>query len=337
MLAGAAAAVSQAAAAAALAPLAQANALLLAVSGGPDSTALMILAARWAQVRPSPRLEVATVNHGLRTEAASESHAVAELCQRYGLRHHALLWRGEKPASRIQERARQARYALLAQCARSVDAEIIVTAHHADDQAETVLFRLLRGSGVAGLRGMDARSPLDGLILARPLLEISKAALLATCQAEGVAFAQDPSNDDRSFARVRMRALLRDLAGEGLSAEALTRLAHRAARADQALAHCADAFNAQNAAPGAIAAALLFAQPKEIVLRVLAARIAAHGAAGAYPASLEALEELGLALEAAWRDQRRHRSNLAGVSVRLDALGFVDFSPETPRRVTKPS
>src|SRR5271156_4483671 len=208
-----------------LAPLAEAAALLLAVSGGPDSTALLVMAASWARRRGGPRIDAATVDHGLRAEGADEARAVADLCRKLGVPHQTLIWRGEKPKTRLQERARDARYALLADCARRIGAEIVVTAHHMDDQAETVLFRLLRGSGVGGLAGIAARTERDGLTLARPLLGLAKADLVAYCEAERVPYACDPSNVDPRYARTRMRALLASLAAEGLdAAPALARL-----------------------------------------------------------------------------------------------------------------
>src|ERR1700678_1902260 len=112
-----------------LAPVAEA-ALLLAVSGGPDSTSLLVMAASWARRRGGPRIEAATVDHGLRAEGADEARAVADLCRKLGVPHQTLIWRGEKPMTRLQERARDARYALLADYARAIGAEIVVTAHH---------------------------------------------------------------------------------------------------------------------------------------------------------------------------------------------------------------
>ena len=101
------------------------------------------MAAAWARRRGGrPRLEAATVDHGLRAESADEARAVAELCERLGVPHRILDWRGAKPKSRIQERAREARYALLGECADAIGADVVVTAHHLDDQAETALLRL---------------------------------------------------------------------------------------------------------------------------------------------------------------------------------------------------
>ncbi len=219
-----------------LAPLAQARGVLLAVSGGPDSTALLIMAARWAAEAGRPRVEAATVDHAMRDGSRAEAEAVASLSRGLGLIHHLIEWRGAKPRSRIQERAREARYALLGACAREIGADFLVTAHHADDQAETVLFRLVRGSGIGGLRGMESRVEEGGLTLARPLLGLRKAELVAFCEANGEAFATDPSNDDPRFARTQLRRLGGLLAAEGLGLSEIARLSRRAARMEEAVA-----------------------------------------------------------------------------------------------------
>ena len=161
---------------------------------------------------------------------------VAEWACRLGLPHATLAWTGAKPKSRIQERARQARYELLFAHAARIGADVVATAHHADDQAETILFRLLRGSGPGGLSGMAASRARLGLTHARPLLQCSKAELIACCAAKAHPFVTDPSNSDPAYARTRMRALAGLLEKEGLSREALLRLGRRAARAEAALA-----------------------------------------------------------------------------------------------------
>ncbi|HXZ18039.1 MAG TPA: tRNA lysidine(34) synthetase TilS, partial [Roseiarcus sp.] len=138
-----------------IAPLATPKATLIAVSGGPDSTALLLMAAEWA-ARRGARVFAATVDHGLRPESAAEAAGVALLSAKLSVPHATLVWSGAKPATRLQERAREARYRLLLAHAEKIGADRIATAHHLDDQAETVLFRLLRGSGVSGLKGMGA-------------------------------------------------------------------------------------------------------------------------------------------------------------------------------------
>jgi len=220
------------------APLAAEPALLLAVSGGPDSVALMLLAARWSR-RPEKTV-VATVDHGLRPQAHEEGQSVARWARALGFAPRLLRWEGPKPATRLQERAREARYALLAACAREIDPHCaVVTAHHAEDQAETILFRLARGSGVAGLGGMARASSLDGLKLLRPLLDIPKASLEAVCAEVGHPFFRDPSNENPLFARTKLRALAATLSAQGLDRNALLRLGSRATRAEAALESCA--------------------------------------------------------------------------------------------------
>ena len=163
------------------AELRSAPALVLAVSGGPDSVALMWLAARWQRsLARGPLLTVVTVDHGLRREAAREAREVKRLATELGLTHRTLRWRGAKPKTGLPAAAREARYCLLAQAARAAGASHVLTAHTRDDQAETLLMRLLRGSGLAGLSAMAQVSKRDGIILARPLLDVSKSQLVAT-------------------------------------------------------------------------------------------------------------------------------------------------------------
>ena len=145
-------------------PLANASALVLAVSGGPDSTALLLLASRWharrATKRAAPKLLAVTVDHALRPQSAREARAVKQLARTLVVPHQILRWQGGKPRSGLQEAARAARYRLLGRAARRVRADYVVTAHTLDDQAETVLMRLLRGSGMAGLAAMRRIAPL---------------------------------------------------------------------------------------------------------------------------------------------------------------------------------
>ena len=175
------------------------------------------MAAEWAAARRRPyrrgdRRPWAAGRRARRRRRRSRRSAA-----KLGVPHATLVWTGPKPSTRLQERAREARYRLLVEHARAIGADAIATAHHADDQAETVLFRLLRGSGVAGLAGMAATSRRDGVTIVRPLLGVAKSDLVAFCRARGVAFADDPSNADPRYARTRLRALLGRLADEGLT------------------------------------------------------------------------------------------------------------------------
>ena len=160
-----------------------APAIVLAVSGGPDSIALMWLAARWRRaLKRGPRLIAVTVDHGLRPEAAREAREVKRLARTLELPHRTLRWTGTKPKTGLPAAAREARYRLLAQAARASGATHILTAHTRDDQAETLLMRMLRGSGIAGLAAMARETDRGGVRLARPLLDVSKSQLIATLE-----------------------------------------------------------------------------------------------------------------------------------------------------------
>lgn len=269
--------------------------LLIAVSGGPDSTALLWLAARWRGRRKTgPKLIAMTVDHGLRPEAAREAKAVKKFAAELGIEHRTLRWTGDKPKAGIQEAARDARYALLAKAARRAGARHILTAHTLDDQAETVLFRLARGSGIAGLAGMARVVALDDMALVRPLLGLPKTRLLATLRDAGVMFADDPSNRDPRFTRVRLRSVLPALAGEGLDAARFATFARRAARANRAIemvtAAAAERLIAAEGNRIVIDAEGFATLPEEVALRLLGRTIDQVGDEG--PAELGKLESL---------------------------------------------
>jgi tRNA(Ile)-lysidine synthase len=256
-------------------------ALVLAVSGGPDSVALMWLMARWRRsLSRGPRLIAVTVDHGLRPEAAREAREVKRLARALELPHRTLHWTGAKPSTGVPAAAREARYRLLAEAAKAAGASHIVTAHTRDDQAETLLMRLLRGSGIAGLAAMARVSPRDDVMLARPLLDVPKARLIATLNKANIGFAEDPTNRDPAFTRPRLRALLPALAAEGGDARALARLAARLSRANAAVEVLADgaerylALKGQGALHSArdavvFDAAAFAGLPEEIRLRLL--------------------------------------------------------------------
>jgi tRNA(Ile)-lysidine synthase len=294
--------------------------LILAVSGGPDSTALLVLAARWAKrLKGGPKLVAVTIDHGLRAEAAREAAVVKRLARRLGVAHRTLRWRGPKPETGLQEAARAARYRLLAQAAASAGYAHILTAHTLDDQAETVLFRLARGSGLIGLAAMAQVSPLPvgadrmGFLL-RPLLHVPKARLVATLQAEGIGYSEDPSNLDPRFTRSRLRALMPHLAREGLSADGLSRFAARVRRADAtiefAVAAARDALAPEpwpERGPVRFDTAGFASLPAEVALRLLGRAIARTGSEG--PVELAKLESLYAAMR---QTASRLRRTLAG-------------------------
>jgi tRNA(Ile)-lysidine synthase len=319
-------------------PLVEAKAILLAVSGGPDSTALMLLATAWAKESGVP-LHVATVDHRLRPESRQEAEAVAAAAARHGLSHQILNWEGEKPKTRLQERARDARYHLLCAYAQEIGANYLATAHHADDQAETILFRLLRGSGLDGLAGMAAFSQRGALIHARPLLGLRKADLIAICEQADEPFVRDPSNENPAFARTRLRRLTEIFRKEGLDHAALLRLGARAARAEVALMQEAQRLAQSLAAtrsPDLFTADIsaLADAPEEILRRLLAGEIQSlrESRARFSPLRLDRLEQLAARLATALMVREALSATLGGMLIGLTPAGRLTIRPETRRR-----
>lgn len=312
--------------------------LLVAVSGGPDSVALLALLSEWAGQPGRPALYAATVDHGLREASTAEAEAVAGLCRGLDVPHAILRWSGPKPASGIQERARKARYSLLAQHALSLGGAVLVTAHTLDDQAETMLMRMARGSGPAGLVGMRSRVRKGVVELARPLLGLPKARLVATAETRGLPFIQDPSNADARFERVRWRGLMPRLADEGLSAERLATLAARLARMEAAVAHRVAALLPNLKSSGAgesvrLDLAGLGDEPEEIVLRLIACGLeVAAGSEGENLPRLERLEACVDALVAAASRGAAMTRTLSGCVLALDRKGVLTLSREPMRR-----
>jgi tRNA(Ile)-lysidine synthase len=303
-------------------------ALVLAVSGGPDSMALMVLAARWRQTRKSgPKLIAITVDHGLRTESKREAASVGRLARKLKIAHRTLRWTGKKPKTGLPQAARLSRYNLLGQAARKAGASHILTAHTLDDQAETVIIRMSRGSGITGLGAMAHMSNLPGsedgdIKLVRPLLDILKVRLIATLRAAKIPFADDPSNRDPRFTRARLRGLMPQLAQEGLDARRLALLASRLKRADTAIEAGVDRamedVSTDPGAPGRIVfKALGYARlPSEIALRLIGRAVAKLGSEG--PVELGKLEALKVALDDAQRaGNGQFRRTLAGAQVTL--------------------
>jgi tRNA(Ile)-lysidine synthase len=318
-----------------------APAIVLAVSGGPDSIALMWLAARWRnRLARGPRLIAVTVDHGLRSEAAREARDVKRLARSLDLTHRTLRWSGTKPKTGLPAAARAARYRLLAQAARAGGATHVLTAHTRDDQAETLLMRLLRGSGIAGLAAMARESEREGVLLARPFLDVSKSRLVATLKKAKIRFADDPTNRDVSFTRPRLRRLLPALAAEGGDARNLARLAARLARANAAVEVLADgaerylALRGRESLRSGFDAAAFAAMPEEIRLRLLLRAIARFGHEGS--AELGKVEALLAALDQACAEKAggsrpRLKQTLAGALVSLIG-GRIRVEPAPPRR-----
>lgn len=327
--------------------------LLLAVSGGPDSTALMVLAARWRDtLAEPPRLVAVTIDHGLRPQAKAEARAVQKLARSLAVTHCVLRWTGRKPKTGLQEAARNARYRLLAQAAHKAGAHHVLTAHTLDDQAETVLFRLIRGSGIAGLAGMGliGKVPVEegaGLLLVRPLLKVPKARLIATLRKARIPYADDPTNRDPRFARPRLRSLMPLLVREGLTAERLGLLARRVEGVEDALLVAVNEAQ-MKVSPGGwspdnavtMAADVYGTLPPEIGLRLLGRAITFKGDEG--PVELGKLEALCAALSDPLSDAvdgnvdfARFRRTLAGAVITLAGTVLTVERAPSRRRASK--
>lgn len=317
-------------------PLRPFSKLVLAVSGGSDSLALLALAAKWRAISPvtTPEISVATVDHVLRAESTDEAAYVQEIANAFGIPHATLTWSGEKPATHLQERARAARYDLLINHARASGAGAIVTAHHVQDQAETVLMRLCAGSGISGLAAMTVVALYNGMPLIRPFLSVDKARLIATLQADGLRWLEDPSNRSSRFERVRLRSAFAALSNEGLDTHRLSKLAARAKRADIALAHAAGAAFANYLIPSGLDGLRftpeLFREPEEIVLRVVSRALALMRPER--EVSLEKAETLVSRIFAAHAEHQSIRLTLSGQIIALRADGTLEIIPEKDRR-----
>ena len=288
----------------------------LAVSGGPDSVALLLL----AQGARSGEVEAATVDHGLRAESGAEAAFVADLCRGLGIVHAVL-----KPAAPIegnlQSAARAARYALLENWRAARGLDWVLTAHHADDQAETVLMRLNRGSGVGGLGGIRA---VNGRVL-RPLLGWRRTELERIVAAAGISPVTDPSNDDERFDRVRLRRQIRD--ADWLDPLAFAHSAEAVAEADEALDWAAEQLFAARAVCGGREVRLDPSHLPRELLRRLVLRALRRVAADASPRG-EELSRLMARLE------QGGTATLAGVRVSND--GDWRFEPAPPRESPSP-
>lgn len=269
--------------------------LAVGVSGGSDSLALCLLASDWARARGGEVLAL-TVDHGLRADSAEEAARVGRWLAGRGIAHEVLAWTGAKPRAGIQNAAREARRALLAERCRAGGILHLLLAHHRDDQAETVLLRFSRGSGPDGLAGMAGVRELGACRLLRPLLGVPHARLEAFLRAAGQPWVEDPSNRAERFARGRLRHSVAVLAREGLEAARLADTARRCGRIRAVLdADVAGllAGAAEIHPEGWLSLEPGFARgvPEEVALRALARCLATVGGA-VLPVRLQALERL---------------------------------------------
>ena len=243
---------------------------------------------------------VLTVDHGLRRESARDAKRVAAWAKSAGLKAAVLRWQGAKPKSGIEAAARDARYRLMGAWLKKSGIDTLLVGHTRDDQAETFLLRLARGSGLDGLCAMQPHAPwplagFETLSLRRPLLDFGRDELRAWLRAQGHAWLEDPMNDDASFDRVKMRRALSVLEEAGISAARIAAAAAHMARARAALEVVTEAVLARasrrTASGFAIDPAALTAAPREVGLRALAALLMAVGGQ-AYRPRFDALERL---------------------------------------------
>lgn len=270
------------------------------VSGGGDSLALMLLLARWAEARSCAAPIVLTVDHGLRPDSRKDAQRVHALAEKEGLECHSLAWKGAKPSADIEAEARAARYELMGRWCLEHGISALYVAHTVEDQAETFLLRLARGSGLDGLSAMRPTSPLPmpqlaQVQLVRPLLDFSREELRDYLRGRGVEWRDDPMNADLRFGRARIRAAWPTLEDLGLTPQRLSDAAHHLGRARAALEEMTDGFLQRGARFGEAGAWLdplrLRMLPREVGLRALALLLAKVSGAE-YRPRFDSLERL---------------------------------------------
>jgi tRNA(Ile)-lysidine synthase len=264
-----------AALAATFAPFGEKYRFAIAVSGGPDSMALAFCLHRWSRERGFISRAL-IVDHGLRPESAVEAETVRQRLTALGLDAEILRWEHDAVVTRLHTTARKARYRLLADACKRHSISDLWLAHQMEDQAETIVMRLAKGSGIDGLAGMSGASTFDGVRLLRPFLGVPKARLIATCDTAGLAYVEDASNRSEKFARGRLRRILPFLAEEGLTLERLIDLGARASEAKEALEHYTQELLHRSASRDEAGAARLALDALREAPRAIAARALAR-------------------------------------------------------------
>ena len=310
--------------------------IALGVSGGADSISLLLLSARWRKRRlqrgeNAPEILVLSVDHGVRAKAYQEAESVIRTAREQGCHGEILRIEESPPQQNKQATLRERRYKLLCRRCRQQNIDILLLAHHLEDQAETFLLRLARGSGVDGLASMSRESMRHGVRLYRPLLEFPRARLRAYLAQEGATWQEDPSNQDVSYARVRWRKLLDPLAREGLDANRLAKTARLMARARAALeetsfTHLRRHARLMEAGYANFSCDLLNNAPDEIVLRALSRLLMAVGGRFYAPR----LANLEHALESLRESPRTNGKTLGGCKIFSDKKGGGFFVIREP-------
>jgi len=217
-----------------MAPKLSGHKIGLAVSGGGDSMALLYLMDEWAS-QNQQKLYVATVDHGLRKESASEAKIVETECKKLNIECKILKWNGWNKVGNLLDAARNARNELIGEWADELRLNSVATGHTADDQAETFLLRLARGSGVDGLSGMAPFGYKKAMLWFRPILAYRRSDLRAFLSYKGIKWVDDPSNEDTRFERIKMRQAQNMLDNLGLTVDRLVETADKMATARSAL------------------------------------------------------------------------------------------------------
>ncbi|MEM9468920.1 MAG: tRNA lysidine(34) synthetase TilS [Pseudomonadota bacterium] len=288
----------------------------IAVSGGSDS---MALAHALLSSHPDQTFHILSVNHGLRAEAEAEIEKVKQWSAAFlNAEFYGLKWQGEKPESRIMEAARNARYALMAEHCYQHDIEVLFVGHHQDDQAETILTRIAKGSGLDGLAGMSDLSDYDeNLELARPFLSLPKTDLINYCENYKLPIVLDPSNENRDYLRPRLREIKALLEEEGLSSKRLSKLAERMKRSKKALEWLSQqAFDEsllqQDRDHITFKASALMAYPDDIGLRALREALSSFHEDQMYGLRFEKVEDLHTALVEAYESNENMKQRSLG-------------------------
>ncbi len=287
----------------------------IGVSGGPDSMALAAALINYFKTDSAKEIYIISVDHGLRADAATEIKMVQDWAKSQNINHQTLLWQGDKPDTGVMAAARQARYDLMNNFCLEENIQTLFIAHHADDQAETFLIRLAKGSGLDGLAAMsDWRVNTGGINIARPFLNVPKQILVEYCEAKNVPFMHDPSNENEQYLRPRLRQSMEALAAEGLTPKRLTITAKRLSRARKALERLAakafdEAVKQQQSHQIILDYEVLRAHPEEIGLRVVQNAIADLRCGALYQVRMEKLEEL---FEWLWFDPKSFKPRTLG-------------------------
>jgi tRNA(Ile)-lysidine synthase len=315
----------------------------VAVSGGGDSMALMLLLKEWAEDARLPSPHVLTVDHGLRAQSKSDAAFAAKTAKALKLKATVLVWKGAKPDSDIEAEARAARYRLMGAWCRARNIAALYVAHTLDEQAETFLLRLARGSGLDGLSAMRPRSPFplpefSDLTIMRPLLGFRRAELRQFLEQRGLAWREDAMNEDTRFARARLRAIWPELEKAGLSAPRIASASAHLARAREALETATDTLLAQSGRHEngtlLLDAAALRAAPREIGLRALAKALG-QISGRPYRPRFERLEALYDALsEKAFAARTLHNCRVGRAPKRLALFGPQTLAIEKERPKT---